>query len=435
MQNVYLIYDIGKTNKKVLLFDEQGNVLDEYSEQFAEITDEDGFACDDIEKISEWVLGQYELINKKDNYKIKAINFATYGASFVHINNEGKVSTPLYNYLKPIPEKITTQFLNNYFDSIAEIFSLHTASPLMGMLNSGLQLYWLKHTQPHVWNTITHSLHLPQYLHYLFTKQVASDYTSIGCHTGLYIPNKKQYHPWVFAEEIDKKLAPINTNPVLNTDGIYIGTGLHDSSAALIPYLNKYKEPFILISTGTWCINLNPFTKEPLTVDELRKDCLNYLQVDGNPVKASRIFLGKEHEMQCKRIGTHFNVVEDFYKTVLLEYVTENNFTPSYMEGSGPQPQKQLKEWDLFEYPTPSMAYNVLIKGLVLLLQQSIELIDDETIHKFYIDGGFASNQLFHHYLQEVFPHKKIIPVEFPQATALGTYLHVKNKIALSLLN
>jgi sugar (pentulose or hexulose) kinase len=429
MQDVYLIYDIGKTNKKILLFNNNGEVVAEYGEHFGESIDEDGFACDDIEQIGSWILGQYEQLKANGRYRIKAINFATYGASFVHIGKYGKVLTPLYNYLKPIPKSITDHFLHTYFDGNAENFVLNTASPLMGMLNSGLQLYWIKHTKPALWNTIAYSLHLPQYLYYLFTKNPTSDYTSIGCHTGLYNVVNQQYHPWVFAEGVDKKLAPIKKVVTALADGTLVGNGLHDSSAAIIPYIQQYKEPFILISTGTWCINMNPFNSEPLTVEELHKDCLTYLQANGKPVKASRIFLGKEHAMRCQQIAAHFNCADDFYKTVLLEHIDESDFVPAFMEGSGPQPMTAKPVWDIAKYPAASIAYNCLMKGLVALLSESIALIDDAMITTFYIDGGFAGNFIFQHYLRECFPHKAIKVVGFPQATALGTYLSLREQL------
>lgn len=74
-------------------------------------------------------------------------------------------------------------------------------------------------------------------------------------------------------------------------------------------------------------------------------------------------------------------------------------------------------------------AYNALVKGLVLLLQESIDLIDEKNILHFYIDGGFAANNLFYYYLQELYPNKKIIAVDFPQATALGAYLFIKGAV------
>jgi L-fuculokinase len=371
MQSVYLIYDIGKTNKKVLIFSEDGTVVDEYSEQLEEITDADGFPCDDLEKLTGWVLRQYELLQKDERYNIKAINFATYGASFVHIDENGKPLTPLYNYLKPFPESVKEKFLAAYFNNSKDKFALNTASPFMGMLNSGLQLYWLKHSQIETWEKIQYSLHLPQYISYLFTGKALSDYTSVGCHTGLWNVNNHRYHSWVFAEAIDKKLPPLTDSAVAGEkDGIVIGTGLHDSSSALIPYLRHYHEPFLLISTGTWCINLNPFNTTPLTPEELQKDCLFFLQANGKPVKASRIFLGKEHEYQVKRIAAHFHVPEDFYKTIKEPGAAViDNFIPACLEGSGPLPQKQTTTWDLQNFSSPENAYSSLMKGLTGLLK------------------------------------------------------------------
>lgn len=430
MQNVYLIYDIGKTNKKVLVFSDEGKVIDEYAEQFPETTDEDGFPCDDLQKLSDWVLGQFKLLQEDERYQIKAINFATYGASFVHIDNEGNPVSPLYNYLKPFPEAIKEQFLSTCFHNSADEFALDTASPFMGMLNSGLQLYWLKHTQPEVWEKTQYSLHLPQYLSYLFTGNVFSDYTSVGCHTGLWNANKQQYHSWVMMEEMDKKLAALTSSAIAGEkDGIVIGTGLHDSSSALIPYLQQYKEPFLLISTGTWCINLNPFNASSLTTDELQQDCLCYLQADGNPVKASRIFLGREHEYQTKRIALHFNVADDFYKQIKQPTTIEASFfIPSCMEGSGPMPQQQTEEWNLDTYESAADAYTALMKGLTDLLKLSIDLVQTKNVQQFFIDGGFAANFLFRYFLQQHYPDVTITAVEFPQATALGAYLHIKKE-------
>lgn len=98
-------------------------------------------------------------------------------------------------------------------------------------------------------------------------------------------------------------------------DNIPVGVGLHDSSAALVPYLITFKEPFVLLSTGTWCITLNPFNHSILTDYELHNDCLCYISFMGNPVKASRLFAGNEHEQQVKRLASHFLTDVDHYKS------------------------------------------------------------------------------------------------------------------------
>jgi L-fuculokinase len=432
MQDVYLIYDIGKTNKKVLVFSEEGTVIDEFAEPFAETTDEDSFACDDLKLLTNWVLGQYEQLRKDARYRIKAVNFATYGASFVHLDQFGNPLTPLYNYLKPFPQSLKQTFLHTYFDGSEEAFATETASPLMDMLNSGLQLYWLKHTRPEIWSKIKYSLHLPQYLSYLFTGLGISDFTSAGCHTGLWHAAAGDYHSWVRAEELHQKLAPFTTSAIAGyDDGIAIGAGLHDSSAALLPYLQQCKEPFLLISTGTWCINLNPFNASPLTLDELRRDCLCYLQPDGKPVKASRIFLGKEHEYQTHRIAAHFNLQPDFYRdiNVAADVFNTSPFVPACMQGTGPLPHAPAQEWDLNNFASAEAAYTALLHGLTALLKMSIDLVDTPDINTFFIDGGFAANRLFRDLLQQHYPNKRMETLAFAQATALGAFLRVKTAL------
>ena len=48
---VIAIFDIGKTNKKLFLFDENYKIVFEKSARFTETTDEDGFPCENLEKL------------------------------------------------------------------------------------------------------------------------------------------------------------------------------------------------------------------------------------------------------------------------------------------------------------------------------------------------------------------------------------------------
>ena len=56
---VIAIFDIGKTNKKILLFDENYKIVFEQSKQFDEIKDEDGFSCEDVNALTEWVKNSF----------------------------------------------------------------------------------------------------------------------------------------------------------------------------------------------------------------------------------------------------------------------------------------------------------------------------------------------------------------------------------------
>ncbi len=52
---VIAIFDVGKTNKKLFLFDEQYNVVYEEKKQLNETTDEDGFPCEDVHQLTQWI--------------------------------------------------------------------------------------------------------------------------------------------------------------------------------------------------------------------------------------------------------------------------------------------------------------------------------------------------------------------------------------------
>ena len=235
--DVTAVFDIGKTNKKFFLFDKNYQEVFKAYTRFEEIEDDEGHAADNLQAIEEWLKATFAEILKSKNFRVHTINFSCYGASFVHIDKNGRRVSPLYNYTKPFPDKLLKQFHDKYGDSLK--IARETASPPLGMLNSGLQLYWLKYTKPEQFKKIKYALHLPQYLSWLFTGIPLSEYTSIGCHTGLWDFDKGDYHDWVYAEEIDRILPTIvDTDTSLNLDYLghqmKIGVGIHDSSAALL---------------------------------------------------------------------------------------------------------------------------------------------------------------------------------------------------------
>ena len=54
-QSVILIFDVGKTNKKILLFDDHYRLIFEDSVRLLETTDEHGFPCEDIDALTDWI--------------------------------------------------------------------------------------------------------------------------------------------------------------------------------------------------------------------------------------------------------------------------------------------------------------------------------------------------------------------------------------------
>ncbi|HET7117713.1 MAG TPA: FGGY family carbohydrate kinase [Hanamia sp.] len=432
-QNVIAIFDAGKTNKKLFLFDENYKIVFERTAIFPETTDEDDFPCENLENLKMFVLNSFnEIINLKE-FKINAINFTSYGASFVYLNEQFHTFTPLYNYLKPYSESLQKQFYDKYGGE--DEFAFQTASPVLGSLNSGMQLYRIKYEKPDLFKEIKYALHLPQYLSFLISGNICSDITSIGCHTNLWDFQKNEYHSWVQQEGVLEKLAPIlsctEVVPAsLSGNNYSVGIGLHDSSAALIPYLMNFKEPFILISTGTWCISLNPFNHAPLTKKELKNDCLCYMSYDAKPVKASRLFAGNEHEIQVKRISEYFNQNAaryrqmDFNPVTITSLENKNGSLEQLIEKTKIQNKGLFTTRDLSSFKNDEEAYHQLILDIVAQQYLSTQFVLKGTnVKRIFVDGGFSNNAIYMNLLASAFPGMEVFAASMAQATAVGAAL------------
>lgn len=428
-QPVIAIFDVGKTNKKLLLFNKQYDIVYERSARFMETVDEDGFPCENIEALKQSVFESLRFVNELKDFTVKAINFSAYGASFVYIDEQGSTLTPLYNYLKPYREALQQQFYKSYGGE--ETVSLQTASPVLGSLNSGMQLYRLKHEQPDVFNKVKYALHLPQYLSYLISGKPLSDITSIGCHTNLWDFSKQDYHAWVKSEGIDSKLAPIVpyhkvSKAVFNGKEYCVGGGLHDSSAALIPYMISFQEPFVLLSTGTWCISLNPFNEQPLTKKELEQDCLCYLHHGGKPVKASRLFAGQEHEEGVKRIADFFQMDPLYYRTVSYDPLMIAKLQKHSDSDKNENRDYNFSKRDLSVFNSYEEAYHQLMLDIVNRQVKSTQLVlNGSQVNRLFVDGGFSKNKIFMNLLALALPQLEIHAAFMAQATSLGAALAI----------
>jgi sugar (pentulose or hexulose) kinase len=430
-EKVIAVFDIGKTNKKILLFNYELKLVSETEEKFSQTIDEDGFECDNIDLIEKWIKRSIINLVKSEIYDLTAVNFATYGATLVYLDAGGKRQTPVYNYLKPIDENIPEDLYRIHGGK--DEFCRKTASPALGMLNSGLQALWLKKAKPEIFSKTRHILHFPQYLSYILTGKKYSEHTSIGCHTALWDFDNMKYHRWVKDESLSlPEPAPAGTLDEIEIEGkkIKAGIGIHDSSASLAPYFASDNEKFILVSTGTWCINMNPFNTETLTAEQLSQDCLCYMSVNMQPVKSSRLFLGHMHEAAVKILSKYFKIQEDSFKLIKPEMKLFNKLSSKFRHRkvffSETESTRQLKEDpDLFEFDNFVEGYHQLMIELCDLAVVAINLVitkADDT-KKIYITGGFSKNDLFVKLIASSYPHMKVYTSEISNATALGAAL------------
>ena len=279
-----------------------------------------------------------------------------------------------------------------------------------------------------MFNKIKQTLHFPQYLSYVFTGVPLVEYTSLGCHTILWDIHKKDYHQWVYNENLvqlfPKQVSSGDFTEVnLHGNKVMIGPGIHDSSASLLPYYLGFKKDFMLLSTGTWSILLNPYYKKGLAA-EIGDNALHYLTIEGNPVLATRFFMGSEYKKQVTVLNEYYQKSEGYHKTVrfqkdLLPELTDEEryfkFEDIVLK------RKTIEETRLDSFENFEHAYHQLIFELVQLQVRTIRMADpNNQIKRLFIDGGFSNNEIFVQLLLLALPKNSIRVTHNPYGAALG---------------
>ena len=302
----------------------------------------------------------------------------------------------------------------------------------------------MKYEKPEVISKVKHILHFPQYLSYLLTGKIYSEHTSIGCHTALWDFDNMDYHQWVKNEGLNLPYpVDIGTLNEIIMDGkkVQVGIGIHVSSSSLAPYFASSKGRFLLISTGTWCINMNPFNTEILTTEQLDHDCLCYLSINRQPVKSSRLFLGYLHEAAVEMLNNHFKTPPDHYRTVkpetsLIEKCKSRSRKSRFFIQMLPYSRELKDKYDFFVFKSYQEGYHQLMVELAELTAEAIDLIipAENDIENIYITGGFSRNQLFTRLISDLYPMKKVYISEIINTTALGAALVILDSLTPSAI-
>src|SRR5439155_24573346 len=124
---------------------------------------------------------------------------------------------------------------------------------------------------------------------------MASEVTSLGCHTDLWRPARGGFSTLVERQDWSRLFPPLQ--PAWRTLGrvrpelepgleCEVLNGIHDSNAAYLRYLAGVQSPFALLSTGTWMVCFN--SAGDLRALDPARDTLANVDVCGRPIACSR---------------------------------------------------------------------------------------------------------------------------------------------------
>ena len=154
------------------------------------------------------------------------------------------------------------------------------------------------------------------------------------------------------------------------------------------------------------------------------------MHYQGKPVKASRLFAGRQYEEQVKRIADHFQQNHLRYRT--LNFHPEIIESLQQKEGRGyDQDTRLLQECpfihrDISKFKNDTEAYHQLMLDIVAQQYFSTRLVLQATnVRRIFVDGGFSKNQVFMNLLASVFPDVEVFAASVAQATAIGAALAI----------
>ncbi|MGL1890718.1 MAG: FGGY family carbohydrate kinase [Spirochaetaceae bacterium] len=458
MEYVIAVLDIGKTNKKIVIYDDKLRQIDSIYSSIPTVNHGE-LDVENVKEIERWFYENLKVFSKK--YNIKSISISTHGATCVCIDNKGDLAVPVVAYTNEVTEKFHNEFNNlvGTADTLQEETGTAQVKPL---INLAKLIYFIQKRYPEDYKKTENILMYPSYFGYKLTGKIAADYTYTGCHTYLW-----NFKDWTWSNVVNKlniqsKLPTEVKNPgeVLGTitkemalltglsQDTVVTVGIHDSNSSLIPYLLKGDDNFILNSTGTWCVVMHPTKEYSFSKDEIGKTVFYNISAEQDLVKTAIFMGGLEFETYMTLIKK-INNKEDYpnFDMGLIQSIINKNseyIIPGIMKGAGQFPEtspvviEDKRIYSTNEITTNNnpgffenyeYAYTVLNLSLAIQTKVSIDRVKAPKGSPIYIEGGFRNNDVYIKLIASMYPDNPVYITNISEATSFGAALLGKSAL------
>lgn len=443
---VVAVLDVGKTNKKLALYDESFKALDLKKINLDAIPGPDGEDYEQTDALIDWVLET--LSSFSDTYEIRVISISTHGATLGVLDSQGRDAYPVLSYLSTAGDSLEESFYEE-FGTVEELHRETCTSPF-SFANAAKQLNYFKKNRPEVWEKIDRLLFFPQYLGYRLTGQTAADPTYLGCHTYL----------WKFPEggpsSVAEKLGSAGFLPArIEAPWDELGTllpelakktgvspkckvcvGIHDSNASILPYFAQGLRDFTLNSTGSWCVAMTPSENCDLAPEELGTKTFYNLSAFNTPIKTS-IFPGGMEYSEFREKNPEDIEPDD---QQLASIVRERRIflTGGVLEGAKAFPHSKpgLFVDDVFiplerinadclrQHSLAPGEYTAALNlSLAIQTRQTLQRSGLSAGKRVFTEGGFLQNKMYCQILATLLPDNPLEQSDLTEATSFGAAL------------
>ncbi|HZZ60500.1 MAG TPA: FGGY family carbohydrate kinase [Roseiarcus sp.] len=298
MKGCVAVFDLGKSNIKLFVFDVAGVVLAEHSEGNAPLAPDAHGPYPQLDTERAWAFLLAALKDVGRRRPIEAISTTTHGSAGALLENEALALPPMdyefgeFGWIDPEYEKARPPYAETLSPSLPRGHNL------------GRQLFYMQRRFPDEFACATTFLAYPQYWAWRLSGVAASEATSLGSHTDLWNPGegrlssmvdrlgwRRLFPPLRKAWDTLGSLRPEVVAATGLKPDVRVICGAHDSNASLVPYLASRRDPFTVISTGTWIIIMAVGGKGRLDPEA---DMLANVDVRGLPTPTARFMGGRQ---------------------------------------------------------------------------------------------------------------------------------------------
>lgn len=442
------VIDIGKTNKKLLVYDYELNRVDSVSETFEEFH-ENGLIHEPVRDALNWYFSQLREMAGK--YDIGAVSVTAHGSAFICLDDEGAQTAPVLSYTTDPGQEFHDKFSRRFGD-LREL-QVRTMTPDMPGLGSlGKGVFFVQEAFPEAYEKTKVILNLPQYFGFMLTGKTALEKTYIGAHSHLW---DFANHKWSavydglgcggkFPAELSKPwdvLGTVSREASEKTglkESTLVTVGIHDSNASLLPYLVKNRGDFVLNSTGSVNVAMHPQTEALLTENELGKVVFYNISAFSDPVKTSIFLGGLEFDVYMGILaGIHGQKDYPAFDPALIQKLIGDRSVfvlPSIIPfGIFPDSTARILEGgsvfgfsDIAAGSHPSFfsdfnySYAAVSLSLAIQSREAIVLAGRRPGSDIYVEGGFSKNHYYTTLLASMFPDSRVMLTNLDEASAFG---------------